>query len=401
MTVYFSFLLHIYQPPTQIPTVLRNIVFECYRPLMDALLNHSKARISLNINGTLTEQLHDFKFDDVIESISKLLARGQIELTGSGKYHPLLPLLPEPEVVRQIKLNEDTNRFFFGNLFKPKGFFPPEMAVSDEILKPIKDAGYDWIIMSGIANTNPEWPTSFVCQDEKGLNLLFRDDVISVDIAFDKINNVDSFINRIKYLNQDRDYYVILALDGETFGHHVKHAIRNFLIPLFESLPTRDDVKMVTVSEIVKRFPKGAIQVPKASSWSTNNDDISCGNPYPLWLNPKNDMHKDQYKFMMFALTMVSLAQKFYLEMSDGQKEAFNNSRNFLDRGEHSCAEWWASKRPWYSPDMIMRGMNELLLSSINAKRSVPENATEINDAMIMIMQEMLQIQNKIILALN
>jgi len=275
------------------------------------------------------------------------------------------------------------------------------MAVSEEILKPVKDAGYEWMICSGIANSNPEWPTTFVCQDENKLKLLFRDDVISVDCAFDKINNVDAFANRLKYKNQDHDYYVILAMDGETFGHHVKHAIRNFLIPLFKSIPTRSDIKMVTVSDIVKRFPKGPTIVPKASSWSTMPYDMENGNPFPLWLDPKNDLHKDQYKFIMFALTMVSLAQKFYPTMADSQKENFNNARNFLDRGQHSCQQWWGSKRPWYSPDMIMRGLNELLLSAINAKRSVPENATEVKDAMDMIMKEMLQIQNKIILALN
>jgi len=44
---------------------------------------------------------------------------------------------------------------------------------------------------------------------------------------------------------------------------NVKHAIKDFLIPLFQALPHRDDVKLYTVSEIVDKFPKGFTQVPR------------------------------------------------------------------------------------------------------------------------------------------
>ncbi|MFX1500899.1 MAG: hypothetical protein ACFFDH_08045 [Promethearchaeota archaeon] len=39
---------------------------ESYRPIIDALMEHADAKITLNINGTLTEQLHDFGYDDLI-----------------------------------------------------------------------------------------------------------------------------------------------------------------------------------------------------------------------------------------------------------------------------------------------------------------------------------------------
>ncbi|MGV9171813.1 MAG: hypothetical protein ACOC35_04475, partial [Promethearchaeia archaeon] len=112
--LYFSFLFHIYQPPTQIASVIRQISKESYLPILKALKNNSNAKITLNINGTLTEQLHDFGFDDIIEGITTLASRGQIEFTGSAKFHPLLPLIPKPEIKRQIKLNNETNRHFFG-----------------------------------------------------------------------------------------------------------------------------------------------------------------------------------------------------------------------------------------------------------------------------------------------
>ncbi|MFX0060247.1 MAG: hypothetical protein ACFE8J_18275, partial [Candidatus Heimdallarchaeota archaeon] len=243
MVVYFAFLFHIYQPPVQIPAVIKQIVEESYKPIINTLHNHPEAKITLNINGTLTEQLNDFGYDELIESISILAKRGQIEFTGSGKFHPLLPLIPEPEIKRQIRLNNATNRHFFGKVFNPKGFFPPEMAISEEVLDTVKKSGFEWIIMSGIANTLPEFPTTFVSQHKNGLTLIFRDDYISIDCAFDKINNIDTFISRLYYKHTSEDYYIILAMDGETFGHHVKHAINDFLNPLFDNLPHRNDVK--------------------------------------------------------------------------------------------------------------------------------------------------------------
>ncbi|MHA1729765.1 MAG: hypothetical protein ACTSWY_13705 [Promethearchaeota archaeon] len=401
MVVYFAFLFHIYQPPVQIPSVIKQIVKESYQPILDTLRTHPEAKLTVNINGTLTEQLNDFGYNNVIEGLSTSASRGQIEFTNSAKFHPLLPLIPEPEVIRQIELNTETNRKFFGKVYKPRGFFPPEMAVSEEIFMPIKKLGLEWVIMSGIANSIQEFPTTFISRhSNNGLKLLFRDDYISMDCAFDKINTVENFADRLKYKNQDHDYYVILAMDGETFGHHVKHAIKNFLIPLFDSLPHRNDIKICTVSEIVDKFPIGEMQIPKTSSWSTMSYDLEHNNPFPLWLDPNNDLHKEQYRFLMYALTCVHLAQKYKGAMDKSQKDIFNNARNFLDRGIHSCQQWWASKRPWYSPDMILRGLNEILLATVNAKRSIPENATEIKEAFKLIMKDMLKAQNKIILSL-
>ncbi|MHA1253968.1 MAG: hypothetical protein ACTSPS_00065 [Promethearchaeota archaeon] len=400
MVVYFAFLFHIYQPPVQIPQVVKQIVNESYRPIIDALRTHQEAKISLNINGTLTEQLNDFGYNNIIEGIATLASRNQIEFTGSGKFHPLLPLIPEPEIERQILLNEETNKMFFGNVYKPVGFFPPEMAISEKVISVVRKLGYDWIIMSGIANTLPEFPTTTISQHQNGLKFIFRDDYISIDCAFDKVNTVDTFIERLHYRHTSEDYYVVLAMDGETFGHHVKHAIKNFLIPLFNETPHRDDIQMCTVSEIIKKFPVGITQNPRDSSWSTMPYDLAHDVPFPLWSDPNNEIHIEQHRFFMYALNLIHLAYKYREGMNDQKKSIYDNARNLLDRGIHSCQQWWASKRPWYSTDMILRGLNEVLMASVNAKRSLPDNIPEIKDAMESIMEDMLKSQNKIILNL-
>ena len=86
MVVYFAFLLHIYQPPVQIAPVVKQIVKESYRPLLNALRDHPAAKISLNINATLTEQLDDYGYRDIIEGIATLASVGKLILPGQENF---------------------------------------------------------------------------------------------------------------------------------------------------------------------------------------------------------------------------------------------------------------------------------------------------------------------------
>jgi len=72
--------------------------------------------------GVLTEMLSEHGYGDIIEMLKELAKNGQIEFTGSGKYHPILPLIPKGEVERQIMENAGTNRHFWAVLFLKASF---------------------------------------------------------------------------------------------------------------------------------------------------------------------------------------------------------------------------------------------------------------------------------------
>jgi len=137
--MYWANFLHFYQPPTQKEFWVRKITQESYRPIILGLLKYPRAKITLNVSGTLIEQFDKYGETDIIEAIKKLLENNQIELTGSAKYHTLLPFLPKDEVIRQIQLNEETLKKYFGSLWQKKGFFPPEMGFSKEIAEIVKE----------------------------------------------------------------------------------------------------------------------------------------------------------------------------------------------------------------------------------------------------------------------
>src|SRR5689334_5295921 len=119
--------LHFYQPPTQKSFWVKKITTESYRRLVEGLLAHPHAKVTININGVLDELLDQNGEHDVLRGLRQLLERGQIELTASAKYHPLLPMLSDDEIIRQIELNNETHKKYFGPAYQPKGFFPPEM----------------------------------------------------------------------------------------------------------------------------------------------------------------------------------------------------------------------------------------------------------------------------------
>lgn len=124
--MYWANFLHIYQPPTQSKEILGQVANESYRKVITGLIDNPTAKITLNVNGVLTQMLVDNGFIDIVNNIKVLLDRNQIELTASAMYHPFLPKLPKSEIIRQIQLNEQVNHKYYGDSYRPAGFFPPK-----------------------------------------------------------------------------------------------------------------------------------------------------------------------------------------------------------------------------------------------------------------------------------
>src|SRR3990172_3605155 len=183
---YWAQLLHFYQPPTQTHEILHKVAEESYRPVIDVIRQHPNARLAVNIQGVLTELLLEHGLGDVVLGLKELAERGQIEFVGSGKFHPILPLIPESERARSIAENARTSARAFGGAWKPRGFFPPEMCFSAEITAAIHSAGHEWVVLSGVACPE-EWPTDRVYRmpsNSSTVAVLFRDDVRSNRVSF-------------------------------------------------------------------------------------------------------------------------------------------------------------------------------------------------------------------------
>lgn len=397
--IYWAPLLHLYQPPTQLHGVLEKIVNESYRPLVKLYQEYPQAKVTININGGLTEMLKQRCFGDVVDGLGELAARGQIEFTGSGKYHPILPLVPLSEVRRQIVLNRLTNQSYFGPAYQPKGFFPPEMAYGKAIVDPIIEVGDKWVILSGIA-CPVEWPMDVVhrvATSQGELRVFFRDDVLSNKISFKTITGQE-FLSHLQSLGagkQNKNVYVVTAMDGETFGHHIKNWERLFLAEVFEALEmpvdlhhelqqqtsiaeqhrtlmgitTAGPVQVVTISQLLDLFPAGCLVDPRPSSWSTTADDIEAGNYYPLWDSPGNQVHKLLWEHM--DITIELMHWSYELADNDESRRFADVARGLLDHALHSDQFWWASQRPMWDINLINKGLLEQEEVVLNAFKSI------------------------------
>ena len=396
--IYWAQLLHFYQPPTQVPALLRKICDESYRPLLHVFEEYPNARVTINFNGILTDMLMECGHKDVIEGLRSLAEKGQLEFTGTGKYHPILPLIPKEEVKRQIDLNAQTNRRFFGKAYSPQGFFPPEMCYSQGILQPIIKSGCRWIILSGIACA-ADWPLDIIYRVEcngQEIAVFFRDDVLSNRISFQDLKAKEFIAHLEEWQGERENIYVVTAMDAETYGHHIQGWERTFLARVYEELEspaepleevkqakalagqhaallTNDEtagkIQMVTISQLLDLFPECQTIEPRPSSWSTTADNMQAGNYYPLWQDKKNEVHRLQWEHLGICIELVNRA----LQCADNEESRHSATiaRGLLDRAEHSCQMWWASNRPMWDINLIHMGLLDQLRTVVNAYRAI------------------------------
>lgn len=363
---YWAPFLHLYQPPTQEPEVLKRINDECYGPLFDVIADHPSARVTLNVNAVLLDLLVNHGMEDTIDKIKWCLHNGRLEVVGTAKYHPLLPLIPAREIKRQIRLNENTFDEYLGDTGLRRGFFPPELAFSDRLFPLVHAAGFKWLILAGIACPG-DWPYDQIQTHASGLAVVYRDDVVSNKISFNEID-APGFLRKIKGM-YDTKAYVITAQDGETFGHHIKHYERTFLARAFKLVAQDPDVRCAFVSDVIHEFPTTGPVSPRPSSWSTSTQDLEADVPYPLWKHPDNPVHRIQYKILKHVNRVVTLLHDTPVPPgADGEIRRFRETAQyFYDQGIHSCQFWWASMRPMWSPNLIVKGAEILVNSALNA----------------------------------
>lgn len=380
--IFWAPLLHFYQPPTQLPDVLDRICDQCYRPLIRLFDDLPHARATLNVTGSLVEQLQHHHAIDVIDGLRRLAERGQVELTGTGMYHPILPLIPSSEARRQIALNQKTNRAAFGNAFHPIGFFPPELCFAENVVPTVLETGHRWILLSGVACPS-DWPLNVIptiSTDEGELTVFYRDDVLSNRIAFADLD-AHGFVANLQALQGARSsIYVVTAMDAETFGHHLPGWDDHFLRRAFSLASARKDdpspepvpsttVQTVTISELLDLFPRIATPMPRAASWSTTAEDLVAGNPFPLWRDPGNRVHQLQWQLTGLVIDLAHRAE--VLSDNDTSRRFARIARIQVDRALHSCQFWWASRRPMWDENMIHRGLLALQEALLNATRAI------------------------------
>lgn len=365
--MYWANFLHIYQPANQVKDIFEKVVSECYLPLFKSLIDNPKAKITLNINGALTERLAEF-YPDAVEDLRRVASNGQIEFTDSAKYHTLLPFLPDDEIERQITLNRETNQKIIGDFYQPAGFFPPEMAYSPKLAPILEKLGYKWIIIDEIAYNGQIGQISPINQiyqirDSK-LKVFFRERGPSNLIMSAMIRREEDlkFYLKDEYTKKD---YMVTGMDGETFGHH-----RPGLQTLLTELLTSNEFQHAFFSDLIKLFPETCEVSLVISTWASSQKDIEDKIQFISWNDPENEIHKLQWELQRFTMKIIKEFRGQNLE-----------SREKLDMGLASDQFFWASAKPWWSLEQIELGawtLLDALKSSENPDKKIINKAEDL-----------------------
>jgi len=113
------------------------------------------ARLHVSFSGTLLKQLEDpgvrQTFRDVvdIEDFLDRFRRSNVEFIGSGLYHPVYPLTPAQDWDAQTSWWIGLGRHLLGRE-SFRGFWPPEMGFSMEMIPMLVRHGYRYVLVDSI-----------------------------------------------------------------------------------------------------------------------------------------------------------------------------------------------------------------------------------------------------------
>jgi alpha-amylase/alpha-mannosidase (GH57 family) len=250
----------------------------------------------------------------VLPEYQKLAALGQIEISTTPYYHPILPLLCDSNIAgishpnvplpprfrypqdarQQLTLARDYCKTHFGAA--PVGLWPSEGSVSDEVFTIASELGFEWAATdSGVLNgtMGKAVPVEGLYrpylwrQGGRKLGVIFRDHFLSDLIGFvyarmDAAAAADDFLRRIRdncagILASGRDALVPIILDGENAWEYYDQNGRPFFRELYGRISADARMSAVTVSEALRLMAPQKLDHIFPGSWINANFDVWIG----------------------------------------------------------------------------------------------------------------------------
>jgi len=256
----------------------------------------------------------------IIPAYKNAQNNGQIEISVTPYYHPILPLLYDTKIAKEankktvlpkekfnypldVKYQIDSAVEFYKQRFDtaPLGMWPSEEGVSEHILPSIIESGIKWIVTDEAIlfkslkikkrDTQLLYQPHLLKRKEGNLNIVFRDRNLSDMIGFvyhemkevDAVNNFMKHLENINKAFKGSDILVTIALDGENAWEFYRNDGGDFLELFYQRLSQADFVKTTTVSDYLKLKPaKNQIKRLSAGSWIYGEFGKWIGNPHKV-----------------------------------------------------------------------------------------------------------------------
>jgi len=250
----------------------------------------------------------------VMPEYAKLAASGQIEISTTPFYHPILPLLCDSNVAsmahpnvslpprfrypqdarQQLSMAREYITQHFG--VAPAGLWPSEGSVSDEVFQIAAEVGFEWSATdSGVLNRTLSrqvgvdglyrpyrWQ-----QGARALGVVFRDHFLSdlIGFVYSKMDAGAAAMDFLRLIRENcsgmigsgRDALVPIILDGENAWEYYDRNGRPFLRELYRRIAEDGQMRAVTVSEALKALEPERIGHIFPGSWINANFDVWIG----------------------------------------------------------------------------------------------------------------------------
>lgn len=274
------------------------------------------------------EKLRDVELEilrRVIPEYREAAERGQVELSTSPFYHPILPLLcdtdiylkthpssgvPRPpfrhpeDAAEQLARARECHQRLFGH--KPAGLWPSEGSVSDAAAELAARAGFGWMATDEailgrtlgrefrrdghgwLEEPDALYRPYAVKTGSHEIGCLFRDHALSDLIGFvyagwqadaaakDFVDRLAEAGRRFSAATGGEEATIPVILDGENAWEHFEGGGRPFLRALYGMLARHPELKPVTMSEAARR-PRRTLNGIFPGSWIDGNFFIWIG----------------------------------------------------------------------------------------------------------------------------
>ena len=251
----------------------------------------------------------------IVPVYRRLQEDGQIEISFTPYYHPILPLLCDTNIARealpsiklpkkrfaypedaqrQVALSVEKYQALFGRPLV--GMWPSEGSVSEQTVEIAASQGIRWmatdeeILYQSLSKSGLDrsaYPLHTVYSFQNGVRLFFRDHALSDRIGFvyagwDADRAVEDFVRQIHHLRtllSDRlDQVVVpIVLDGENAWEYFPNDGAEFLTKLYTALTTDPEIRTVTFSEAASAVEPRPLPSIFAGSWINHNFSIWIG----------------------------------------------------------------------------------------------------------------------------
>ncbi len=250
----------------------------------------------------------------VLPAYERFARRGQIEISTTPFYHPILPLICDSNIAevshpyvplpplfrypqdarRQLETARDYIRERFGAA--PGGVWPSEGSVSDEALDIASEVGFRWAAtdngvlsrtLGRTAGIEETYRPYVWRRGGREIRLVFRDRYLSdlIGFVYQRLSPAEAaadFLNRIRensrsILESGRDVFVPIILDGENAWEHYPQNGRPFLKELYRGITADPDIQALTMAKALERVEPQPLDHIFPGSWIGANFDVWIG----------------------------------------------------------------------------------------------------------------------------